>query len=142
MTQSLNDSIPSSSPSGVAGESCGGTGWLAFEARAHQFSGNFQTCEQMCVSGFVEWGIRSELGVIPSMNRAQFYLQRGATSGDGVLFDGQQHGGCVFHGPAETEPGGERDAAGLLRGKVAQIENDESEATTFQQQVGGVQGLL
>src|SRR5579864_1655746 len=46
--------------------------------------------------------------------RAQLQQQGGATSGDGVLFDGQQSCRGVFYGTAKAEPGGQRNASRCL----------------------------
>src|SRR5580698_5983276 len=48
----------------------------------------------------------------------------------------------MLHGASETEPRGQRDAACCLRRQIAKIENDQSEASAFKQQVGGTQKLF
>ncbi len=59
-----------------------------------------------------------------------------------MLFDCEQDGGLVFNGAAEAEPRGQRDAAGGLRRQVGEVEDDQAEASAFEQQVGGAQDLL
>ena len=68
--------------------------------------------------------------------------QRRAASGDGVLLDREQDGGFVLDGAAEAEPCGQRDAAGGLRREVGEVEDDQAEASAFEQQVGGAEDLL
>ena len=43
---------------------------------------------------------------------------------------------------AEAEPCGQRNTARRLRRKVGEIEDDQAEASAFEQQVGGAEGLL
>jgi hypothetical protein len=59
-----------------------------------------------------------------------------------VLLDGEQDRGLVFNGAAEAEPGGERDAAGGLGRQVGEVEDDQAEASAFEQKVGGAEDLL
>ncbi len=48
----------------------------------------------------------------------------------------------MLDGAAEAEPGSQRDTARGLRGYVADVEDDQAEASAFEQQVGGTQKLL
>ena len=48
----------------------------------------------------------------------------------------------MLDGAAEAEPCGQRDAARGLRRQVAEIEDDQAEASAFEQQIGGAQDLL
>ena len=48
----------------------------------------------------------------------------------------------MFDGAAEAEPCSQWNAAGGLRGKVGEVEDDEAEASAFEQQVGGAEDLL
>jgi hypothetical protein len=59
-----------------------------------------------------------------------------------MLLDGKQDGGLVFDGAAEAEPRGQRDAACCLWRQIAEIEDDQAEASAFEKQVGGAQDLL
>ena len=63
----------------------------------------------------------------------QLHEQGRAASGDGVLLDRQQDCGFVFYRAAEAEPCGQRDAAGGLWRQVAEIEDDQAEASAFEQ---------
>src|SRR2546421_6340557 len=74
--------------------------------------------------------------------RSQLEQQRRATSGDGVLFHGQQHSGGMFHGTAVAEPRGQRDAARCLQWQITEVESNQSKAATFEKHVGGAQKLL
>ena len=68
--------------------------------------------------------------------------QRRATSGDWLLLDAEQDGGLVFDGPAESEPRGQRDTACRLRWDIGKVEDDQAEASAFEQQVGSAEDLL
>ena len=74
--------------------------------------------------------------------RAELQEQGRAASGYGVFFDGKQDSGLVLDGAAEAEPCRERDAAGGLRRQVSEIEDNEAEASAFEQQVGGAENLF
>ena len=50
--------------------------------------------------------------------------------------------GVYSIGAAKAEPRGQRDAARGLRRQVAEIEDDQAEASAFEQQVGGAEDLL
>src|SRR5579864_3090178 len=73
---------------------------------------------------------------------AELQQQGGATSGDGVLFNGQQNRWGMFDGAAKAEPGGQRNATRCLGRYVAEIENDQAEAATFEKQIRGTQHLF
>ena len=48
----------------------------------------------------------------------------------------------MLDGAAEAEPCGQRNAAcGLVR-QVAEVENDQAEASAFEQEIGGAKDLL
>src|SRR5208283_2540377 len=59
-----------------------------------------------------------------------------------MLLNGQKDRGSVLDGAAVAEPGGQRDAAGGLRRQVGEIEDDQSKASAFEQQIGGAEDLL
>ncbi len=48
----------------------------------------------------------------------------------------------MLDGAAEAEPCGQRNAARGLGRQVAEIENDEAEASAFEQEIGGAKNLL
>src|SRR5271167_3133635 len=73
---------------------------------------------------------------------SEFQQQGRATSGDGLLLDDQQNGGRELYRTAKTEPSGQRDIARRLRRQIAQIEDNHSEASAVEQQIGGAQNLF
>ena len=73
---------------------------------------------------------------------SQLQQERRTASGDRLLFDRQKDGGLVFYGAAEAEPGGQRDAAGPLMRHVGEIEDDQAEASAFEQKISGAEDLL
>ena len=48
----------------------------------------------------------------------------------------------MFHGAAQAEPGSERNAARAGGWGIAEIEDDESEATALNEEVCGFEGVL
>ena len=48
----------------------------------------------------------------------------------------------MFYGAAEAEPGGERNAAGCRMRHLGEIEDDQAEASAFEQKISGAEDLL
>ena len=48
----------------------------------------------------------------------------------------------MLNGAAKAEPCGQRNAAGGLRGYLGEVEDDQAEASAFEQEVGGAEDLL
>src|SRR5215468_3754885 len=77
-----------------------------------------------------------------STGYSQPQQQRRATSSDRLLLDAEQDREFVFDSAAEPEPCGQRDAARGLRRNVGEVEDDQAEASAFEEQVGGAEDLL
>ena len=86
-------------------------------------------------------GDGARAGPVDALARA-FQHQGGAGLGVGLPRHRNQHGGRMFHGAAQAEPGSQRDAARGGGRRIAQIHGHQSEPAALDQQIGGFEGVL
>lgn len=74
--------------------------------------------------------------------RFQAQNQGSACLGVTFLLEKNQNRGCIFDGAPEAKPAIERHVAHHARGKIAEVEGNESKATALQKQVGGTESVF